>query len=76
MKSVLVACAAALALSVASTASLAAPKKKVVAGSACVTGKSCSANCENGWCSRYACVNGKWEKRLPACAQPACREAC
>lgn len=76
MKSVFVACAAALILALAAAPSIAAPKKKVVAGAACETGKSCTTNCENGWCSRYACVGGKWEKRLPACAQPFCREAC
>lgn len=76
MKYALVACATALVLALAVTPSLAAPKKKIVAGAACVTGKSCATQCENGWCSRYACVNGKWEKRLPACAQPFCREAC
>jgi hypothetical protein len=76
MKAALVACIAALALSLAAAPSFAASKKKVIAGSACETGKSCTSNCENGWCSRYACVNGKWEKRLPACSQPFCREAC
>ena len=56
--------------------SFARGKSKVIAGSACETGKSCSTNCENGWCSRYACVGGKWEKRLPACPETMCRESC
>ena len=76
MKAVLVACLAFVALAAATDASFAAKRMKVIAGSKCETGQSCSGNCENGWCSRYACVGGKWEKRLPACSQPFCRPAC
>jgi hypothetical protein len=76
MKALLVAAVAAAALVAAGGPSLAKGKARPIAGSACETGKSCSGDCQNGWCSRYACVGGKWEKRLPACAQPFCRETC
>lgn len=75
MKVVFVAVVAAAAL-FASGPSFAKGKSRVVAGGACETGKSCSTNCENGWCSRYACVGGKWEKRLPACPATMCIERC
>ena len=75
MKVALVAVLAVLALAFAADPSFAA-KKKMVAGSKCQTGASCSADCENGWCSRYVCVGGKWEKRLPACNLPVCGPKC
>jgi hypothetical protein len=76
MKRLFVALAAATLLFAAGPSFAAKGKLMTIAGATCETGKSCTGNCENGWCSRYACVGGKWEKRLPACAQPFCRESC
>jgi hypothetical protein len=77
MKVVLIAAATCLALALAPDASFAAAKKKAsMAGGKCSTGAVCTTDCgSTGWCSRYVCAGGKWEKRWP-CLTPWCAPAC
>jgi len=73
MKILAVAAFACLSLALMSDSSFAARKMATVAGQKCTTGAVCATNCSpNNWCTRYVCVNSKWEKRLPGCTQPFC----
>jgi hypothetical protein len=77
MKKLLLATAL-VSLALAPETALAAKKKAAKMSAPCTTGAFCSKDCDKttGWCSRYVCVGGKWEKRVISCLPPFCGPAC
>jgi hypothetical protein len=78
MKVILIALATCVSLALVPDAAFAQAKKKVAAAAGkCSAGQSCSRDCNTiGWCSRFVCSGGKWEKRMVGCVGGLCGPKC